>query len=141
MGPWWLYLLIFIFGYLTHKTFYFFRSAKISIGLIRVSQLISLLVLAKSMENFYYSHTARMRQMAENDESKKNIKDTRRSFNLEISNYKERAIKEMLDLHPSAYAPIVEFDNWNSAMKYLEDNKEYVLKILTQDKDDQETSR
>jgi len=136
MGPWWLYLLVFVFGYLTHKTFYFFRSIKISIGLIRVSQLISLAVLAKSMENFYYSHTARVRQMKEDDESEKNIKDVRRSFNMEISNYKERAIKEMLDLHPNAYAPIVDFDNWKSAMKYLEDNKEHVLKLLTQDKND-----
>jgi hypothetical protein len=136
MGPWWLYLLIFIFGYLTHKTFYFFRSVKIGIGLIRMSQLIGLAVLAKSMENFYYSHTDRMRQMAENDESKKNIKDTRRSFNIEISNYKEKAIKEMLDLYPSAYAPIIDFDNWKSAMKYLEDNKQHVLALLNQDKDD-----
>jgi len=136
MGPWWLYLLVFVFGYLTHKTFYFFRSIKISIGLIRVSQLISLAVLAKSMENFYYSHTVRVRQMKENDESEKNIRDVRRSFNMEISNYKERAIKEMLDLHPNAYAPIVNFDNWKSAMKYLEDNKEHVLKLLTQDKND-----
>lgn len=140
MGPWWLYLLVFVFGCLTHKTFFFFRSVKTSIGLIRVSQLISLAVLAKSMENFYYSHTARVRQMREDDESDKNIKDLRRSFNVEISNYKEKAIKEMLDLHPRAYAPIVDFDNWKSAMKYLEDNKQYVLALINQDKNDKKTS-
>ena len=50
MEYWWLYLLVFMFGYMTHKTFYFFRSVKISIGLIRVSQLVSLGVLAKSIE-------------------------------------------------------------------------------------------
>ena len=136
MGPWWLYLLVFMFGYFTHKTFYFFRSVKISIGLVRVSQLIGLAVLAKSMENFYYSHTTRLRQMKKLNESPKNIKDLRRSFSVEISNYKEKAIKEMLDLHPSAYAPIIDFDNWKSAMKYLEDNKQYVLALLSQGKDD-----
>jgi hypothetical protein len=136
MGPWWLYLLVFMFGYFTHKTFYFFRSVKISIGLVRVSQLIGLAVLAKSMENFYYSHTARLRQMKKLNESPKNIKDLRRSFSVEISNYKEKAVKEMLDLHPSAYAPIIDFDNWKSAMKYLEDNKQYVLALLSQGKDD-----
>jgi hypothetical protein len=140
MGPWWLYLLVFVFGYLTHKTFFFFRSVKTSIGLIRVSQLVSLAVLAKSIENFYYSHTTRLRQMREDDESDKNIKDLRRSFNVEISNYKEKAIKEMLDLHPRAYAPIVDFDNWKSAMKYLEDNKQYVLALINQDKNDKKTS-
>jgi len=140
MGLWWLYLLVFIFGYLTHKTFYFLRSVKISIGLIRVSQLVSLAVLAKSMENFYYSHTSRLRQMKEQDETQNNIKDTRRSFNMEITNYKEKAIKEMLDLHPDFYNPIIEFDNWKSAMKYLEDNKQFVLKLLNQDKNDKKTS-
>mgnify|MGYP003625249956 CR=1 FL=1 len=140
MGPWWLYLIVFIFGYLTHKTFYFFRSVKISIGLIRVSQLVSLAVLAKSMENFYYSHTSRVRHMKEHEESEKTIKDTRRSFNKEISNYKEKAIKEVLDLHPNFYNPIIEFDNWKSAMKYLEDNQRFVLKLLNQDKNDKKTS-
>jgi len=140
MGLWWLYLLVFIFGYLTHKTFYFLRSVKISIGLIRVSQLVSLAVLAKSMENFYYSHTSRLRQMKEQDETQNEIKDTRRSFNMEITNYKEKAIKEILDLHPDFYNPIIEFDNWKSAMKYLEDNKQFVLKLLNQDKNDKKTS-
>ena len=136
MGPWWLYILVFIFGYLSHKTFYFFRSVRISIGLIRVSQLISLAVLAKSMENFYYSHTSRLRHMRENNESEKDIKDVRRSFNIEIFEYKEKAIKEMLDLHPKFYSPIVDFDNWKSGMKYLDDNKKFVLKLLAQDKND-----
>jgi hypothetical protein len=136
MGPWWLYLLVFVFGYLTHKTFYFLRSVKVSIGLIRVAQLISLAVLAKSMENFYYSHTARLRRMRENEESENNIKDVRRSFNVEISSYKERAIKEMLDLHPNFYRPIIDFDNWNSGMKYLDENKQFVLNLLKKEKND-----
>lgn len=140
MGPWWLYLLVFAFGYLTHKTFYFLRSARISIGLIRVSQLVSLAVLAKSMENFYYSHTARLRHMREHDESEGAIRDVRRSFNAEIMAYKERAIKEMLDLHPKFYNPIVDFDNWNSGMSYLEKNKQFILKLFAQDKNDKKTS-
>ena len=110
------------------------RSIKISIGLIRVSQLISLAVLAKSMENFYYSHTTRMRDMRECDESEKNMRDARRSFNLEIKTYKEKAIKEILDLHPKFYEPIIDFDNWNSGMKYLEDNKQFVLNLLKKEK-------
>jgi hypothetical protein len=133
MGPWWLYLLIFIFGYLTHKTFYFFRSVRISIGLIRVSQLISLSVLASSMENFYHSHTTRLRQMRESGENENNIRDVRRLFNVEIGGYKEKAIKEMLELHPAFYDSIVDFNDWRTAMKYLNENKQFVLNILKQD--------
>ena len=123
MGPWWLYLLVFIFGYLTHKTFYFLRSIKVSIGLIRVSQLISLAVLAKSMENFYYSHTVRLHTMRENNANEKDLRDLKRTFNAEIADYKEKSIREIIEQHPKFYDPIVDFDNWKSAMKYLEDNK------------------
>ncbi len=140
MGPWWIYLLVFMFGYFTHKTFYFFRSLKISIGLIRVSQLISLAVLAKSIENLYHTHTAKMRQMRENNDSDKKMKDVRRSFNMEIAAYKSKAIQEILDLHPAFYDPIIDFDDWKSAMSFLEENKKYVLELLNQDKDDKKTS-
>ncbi len=136
MGPWWLYLLVFTFGYLTQKTFYFLRSVKVSISLIRVSQLISLAVLAKSMENFYHSHTARMRQMKESNQSDKDVREERRSFNVKIALYKDKAIKEMLDLHPKFYNPIIDFDSWSSGMKYLDDNKKFVLQLLKQDKND-----
>tara|TARA_R100000008_G_C3571079_1_gene162165 strand:+ start:262 stop:684 length:423 start_codon:yes stop_codon:yes gene_type:complete len=140
MQPWWLYILVFLFGYVTHKTFYFVRATKTSISLIRVCNLVGLAILAKSMESFYYAHTARLRQMRENNESEKDIRDLKRSFNTEISNYKKNAIKEILDLHPSAFSPLIQFDNWNSAMKHLEENKDFVLMILAQDKNDKKTS-
>ena len=134
MGPWWLYALVFLFGYLTHKTFYFIRSIRISIMLIRVSQLVSLAMLVKSTEHMYHSHTARLRQLKEIEAAQEDIRDLRRSFNAEISNYKEVAIKAILEQHPKFYNSIVEFDNWRSAMQYLEKNKQLVLKLLKQDK-------
>ncbi len=59
---------------------------------------------------------------------------------MEISNYRNKAIEEMLNLHPKFYNPIVDFDNWKSAMEYLENNKQYVLQLLNQDTDDKKTS-
>jgi len=140
MGPWWIYALVFFFGYFTHKTFYFLRSLKLSIGLIRLSQLFSLAILAKSMEHFYYAHTLRMRQMRENGDSEKTMKLQRRVFNTELNDFKEKAVQEILDLHPAFYAPIIDFDNWNSAMKHLNSNKDFMLQILSKDKNDKKTS-
>ena len=68
--------------------------------------------------------------MKEGNESEKDIKDARRSFNIEIKDYKEKAIREILDLHPDFYDPIVDFDDWKSAMDYLEKNKEYTVKLM-----------
>ena len=140
MGPWWLYLLVFIFGYLTHKTFYFFRSLRLSIGMIRLTQLVSLAVLSKSMENFHYSHAARIRWMKEQNESNQNIRDVRRSFNMEVSTYKKRVVKEMLDLYPQFYHPLIDFDDWKSAMSHLEKHQAFMLQVLNQDNNDKKTS-
>ena len=82
----------------------------------------------------YHSHTARLRQLKEIEAAEEDIRDLRRSFNAEISNYKEVAIKAILEQHPKFYNSIVEFDNWRSAMQYLEKNKQLVLKLLKQDK-------
>ena len=133
-------MLVFLFGYFTHKTFYFLRSLKLSIGLIRISQLFSLAILAKSMEHFYYAHTLRMRRMRENGDSEKEINLQRKTFNTELLELKEKAVQEILDLHPAFYDPIIDFDNWNSAMKYLNSNKQYMLDILSKDTDDKETT-
>ena len=140
MGPWWMYVLVFLFGYYTHKTFYFFRSLKISIGLIRVSQLVSLAVLAKYLENIYYTQTTRLRQMREENKSEKDIRDLRRTFNNEVRAYKEKVVNEIIDLHPSFYDPLVDFDDWKSAMKYLEDNRERLNFFLQLETNDKKTS-
>ena len=72
--------------------------------------------------------------------TKQDIKDLKRSFNVEIFNYKNKAIKEILDLHPSYFDPIVDFDDWKSAMKYLDNNKQFVIALLSQDQNDKKTS-
>ena len=115
---------------MTHKTFYFFRSLKISIGLIRVSQLVSLGLLTKSIENLYHSHTTKLRQLREADASDEELKNVRRSFNNEIKEYKVNAINQLLDLHPDFFDPIVDFDDWTSGMKYLEDNKNFMVNFF-----------
>jgi|TARA_R100001163_G_scaffold62889_1_gene54129 hypothetical protein len=74
--------------------------------------------------------------MKENNESEKNIRDTRRSFNVEIMDFKEKAVKEILDLHPKFYNSLVDFDDWRTAMLYLEKNRDFLLKLLKQGKDD-----
>tara|TARA_B100000686_G_C16675819_1_gene909068 strand:- start:344 stop:766 length:423 start_codon:yes stop_codon:yes gene_type:complete len=140
MDPIWLYVLTFVFGYYTHKAFYFFRSMRLSIGLIKVSQLVSLAVLARSMENFYYSHTTRLRHMRDVGSSEGDLKDARRSFNVELTTYKEKVIGEIIALHPRFYHSVVPFDNWRSAMKHLEENKEFVLQMLDSEKNDKKDS-
>jgi hypothetical protein len=52
MDPWWLYALVFMFGYVTCQTFYFIKSARVSLKLMKSSRVIYLLMMAKAMEKY-----------------------------------------------------------------------------------------
>jgi len=49
---------------------------------------------------------------------------------------KSRSISTFLDCHPSFFRTMIEFDDWNSAMKYLQENKEVALKFWEKHGDD-----
>jgi len=78
--------------------------------------------------------------MKEQNESEKDIRDVRRSFNMEISTYKQRAVQEMIDLHPKFYHPLIDFDDWKSAMSHLEKHHAFVLQVIHQANNDKKTS-
>ena len=131
MAQYLLYFLVFLFGYVTCKTFYFLSSTKKSIKLIQLSQVVGLLVITKGLENFHYSKYYRLALMQENKASQQNIDAFTRSFNDEVSQYKEKAIKTMIDSHGSFFDQLVEFNDWESAMTYLERNKDVAREFLT----------
>ena len=71
-----------------------------------------------------------LRQMHEVGRPETEIKEERRSFNEEIRAYKEESIRQMLELHPEFYEPIIDFHDWRSGMKYLEDNKDFIINLF-----------
>lgn len=123
---WLLYTLIFIFGYVTCKTFYFLRSARISLTLIKVSQLISLGVLARSMESIHYAGTYKMQHLQKTGFSDNKIKIFKSQHEGEVEDYKRRSIDNIINCHSSTFRDMIEFNDWNSAMMYLEKNKDLI---------------
>ncbi len=90
-------------------------------------------MLAKSLENFHYSKYYRLSIMKENNDSQHNIDAFVNGFNNEVSRYKEKAIREMIDAHGSFFDQLIEFADWKSAMSYLEKNKDSVREFLAKD--------
>ena len=123
---WLLYILIFIFGYVTCKTFYFLRSARISLTLIKVAQLISLGVLARSMESIRYAGTYKIQHLEKTGFSDNKIKVFKWQHEAEVEDYKIRSINNIINCHSSTFKDMLEFDDWNSAMRYLEKNKDLI---------------
>jgi len=121
---WLQYLLVFAFGYLTCKTFYFFRATRTGILIVKSAQVISLAILAKSLENFAYSKTYKILTLKENNASEQNIKAYAINIDLAINSYKEKAVKHIVEQHSKFYKEILDFDDWKSGMEYLEQNRE-----------------
>lgn len=127
---WSLFTITFILGYLTCKALYFFRAARLSLSVLRATHLMSTAILAKSMEDLHYARMFRMRHMAESGETEHNIDAFSIRTNQEIDYFKEKSIKNIIELHPQFFKHILEFEDWDSAMKYLNRNESIVIHFL-----------
>ena len=128
---WALYIILFVFGYLTCKTFYFLKASRTSINMLRGAQLTCLLMLARSMEHFSYSRALRLHHMQMVESSAQNIQAFTYRFEDELIQYKKKSIEEIIDAHPGVFQQFVEFDSWRSGMRYLEENKD-LLELIRQ---------
>ena len=144
MGPWWLYLLIFAFGYFTCRVFYFFRSARISLSLVRASHIIYLSSLIKALEHLLHSREIMLEHLLKSEKSGTYISSFEVRFNEEVNLLKERSVKALIECHPQffrhmvntlvvsiprSYVNIAKYDDWDSAMKYLKENKQVALQF------------
>jgi len=133
---WFFYLLVYMFGYITCKTFYFMKSARASINMLKGAQLTALLVLARSMEHFSYSRAIRLHHMQAAKASEHNIQAFTCVFEEELVNYKKKSIEEIINAHPGVFRSFVEFKDWATGMKHLEENKDLLELIRTRSTND-----
>ena len=128
MNIWFLHLLVFIFGYATCRTFYFLRANRISLSLIKLSHIIYLSTVIKSIETLIEARTTALVNNVEPTKSRDFFED-------EIKTLKENSVAYLLQLHPKFYRDILTFDDWESSMRYLNQNKEAVFKIWNMNHD------
>jgi hypothetical protein len=119
---WILYFLVFIFGYVTCKTFYFLRANRLSLSLIRLSHMVYLSSAVKAIEILT---TARETVKFNNTELSKPEID----FENEIKTLKDNSIAYLLQMHPKYYREALKFEDWASSMVYLNENKDAVFKF------------
>ena len=127
---WWLQLLLFTFGYITCRTFYFFRAANTAVNMLKASQLISLAILARALENFAYSKSLRLQYLAETHASDQNKEAFMLLHEDELSNFKTKSIQHIVDLHPTFFRDTLNFEDWPSAMQFLNDNQTAIAVLL-----------
>ena len=119
MDIWFLHALVFIFGYVTCKTFYFLNTARISLKLIKSSRIIYLLMAARAVENYIMSERIMKKRLNESEEDRETIKS--------FENIKSQAIQNLMLHTPDAFKPGLEFDDWKTAMLHLQRHKQEAL--------------
>jgi len=129
MDIWWLHALVFIFGYITCKTFYFLNTTRVSLKLLKSGRVAYLLMCVKALEQYVMVGTL----MKQNLEKIKESENTKKSFSLQFQNqiedFKVRTIREAVRATPEIFQENLEFHDWDSAMLYLENNREEALKF------------
>ena len=121
-----LHLLTFIFGYVTCRTFYFIKSARVSIILLKIMHVVSLSILIKCIEEYSHAGAQKLKTLTNcgilpSDEVYKKIEIENEN---NITLFKERSIATILSLHPDYFRNVIEFEDWNTAMVFLQRNKE-----------------
>jgi hypothetical protein len=129
MEYWLLGLLTFVFGYVTCRTFYFFRSARLSLTLLKAAHLVYLSVIIKALENLSYSREIMLEHMAVSQKSATQISLFEQQFDSDVKLTRERSIGALRALHPTFFKNTVDFNDWEEAMQYAEQHKEVILKF------------
>ena len=129
MSHWLLYVLVFIFGYFTCKTFYFVRSARLSLAIVKTSHIIYLSAMIRAIENMTYAREIVLENMLKTGKNSNQISIFELNFNKEVDMMKERSVKLLKIYHPSFFNSMLEFDDWHSAMNYLNTHREDAFKF------------
>lgn len=131
-----LYLLVFIFGYYTHRTFHTYTAAKTGSLIFLHSKLTAILILLRSIEQYTYVKTFGMLQLQERGASDKEVQSYRIMIENDMEFFKRQSIKN-INKHIPEYLKVLEhFDNWDEAMNYVAKFKAEIPKEMSHDKKD-----
>ena len=130
MEQWILHLLVFIFGFYTCKTFYVYRSGQLTVTMLKLSQLVALTIIVKSLEQYTYVQNFGERQLKEKGATDDEVKNYRLYIDNDIQFFKNTSIKNIVSSTPSYFKQVLEFDDWNSAMSYLHMQKRIVAELI-----------
>ena len=135
MDPLWLYALVFVFGYVTCQTFYFIKSTRVSLKLMKSSRVIYLLMMAKAMEKYKIAEEVMIQHMQESGKDQFTISKFKDSIEKERQSFKDRTITWAVENTPDTFKDILGFEDWDSAMRYLLLHQDEAFKFWRIDND------
>ena len=130
-----MYALVFIFGYVTCQTFYFFKSTRVSLKLMKSGRVIYLLMMAKAMENYKIAEEVMLTNLKGSESDQVVIDRFKRGVEDERKSFKSKSVMWLINNTPQTFRDIIGFDDWDSAMQYLVLHQEEAYKFWRIDND------
>jgi hypothetical protein len=122
-----------VMGAFLYRTLLVLRVAYINLQMFRTVELQCLQLLALSLEDaVFLKETKRniMRQLKVFDENQIKVANNEDKYNL--NKWKENSVRRLLETYPENYRGVSPFEDWSSAMSWLEKNKEMIFNNKTQ---------
>ena len=130
-----LYGLIFVFGYVTHKTFHIYTATKTGSLIFLHGKLTTLLILLRAIEQYSYVKSFGALQMKEKGASESDIAAYKIFINNDIEYFKKQSIKAINKPIPEYLKVLEHFENWDEAMIFIAKFKQEIPKELIYDKE------
>tara|TARA_R110000824_G_scaffold393882_1_gene593316 strand:+ start:1175 stop:1480 length:306 start_codon:yes stop_codon:yes gene_type:complete len=95
--------------------------------LIQTANVFSLFLLARALENYEVSRSLCLKDLKQKNLSKENFKVYETNLQTEIDNFKNKSIASLVDLHQGIFENVIDHDDWESGMIYLEQNRDLII--------------
>jgi hypothetical protein len=124
-----LYVSLFAFGYMTCVVFYFGKSINFYFNITKISLLLSLFIIVRSLEHLTYAKEIRIKAMNEVGNDLKKMKLIQEQFDKEM-NFMKTSFSSELKKAQLATPYHMHFSDWNTAMKFLDSNSQAVKNFI-----------
>ena len=102
--------------------------------MLKISHCLSLYTIVRGVESLEYTKAMRLNELRLREESERNVKAYQLNFDAEIKLYKDKSIREVINMHPKFYRDLIEYDDWDSAMRFLnEEGIEYIKHFINKE--------
>jgi len=105
------------------------RSTNLSLRTIRISHLIYLSAMIKSIENLATSRELMLEYLLKTEKSSNTITSFTMAFDKNVEHIKENSIKVLVGTHPRFFKGYVDFNDWESSMVYLTKHQKTALEF------------
>ena len=126
---WLLYVLVFVFGYVTCQTFYFLKSARLSLVLLRAAHIIYLSIIMKAIEQLSFSRGIVLENMLRTGKGSAEISMFEMRHEEDIEHLKTRSIDLLRNIHPEFFQKMMEFETWGEASEYADKHRDIIFKF------------